>query len=161
MKKKTKNRLGKKWQNLPQHHIDACIIIEVLMEDKQYKDCENYLNKVGYKYRGILSLPVFGEIFRILVRKFEEEIDKEKAFIVVSRLVDKRRMNFSSPQFKTYTIVEKIKDVESRAEPMDALNLAAAITGNADVFVTLDDKLMGNKKLESAFGIKIKHPGEV
>ncbi len=44
---------------------------------------------------------------------------------------------------------------------MDALNLATAITEDADVFVTPDDKLAGNKKLESAFKIKIKRPGEV
>ena len=44
---------------------------------------------------------------------------------------------------------------------MDSLNLATAITENADVFVTLDGTFLENKKLESAFGIKIKHPGEL
>jgi len=44
---------------------------------------------------------------------------------------------------------------------MDALNLATAITDNAEVFVTPDNTFLGNKKLESAFGIKIKHPCDV
>ncbi|ODS42647.1 MAG: hypothetical protein MSIBF_04920 [Candidatus Altiarchaeales archaeon IMC4] len=79
----------------------------------------------------------------------------------MSRLIDKRKIDFSSPQFKTYKILEEIKAIESRTEPMDALNLATAIAENASVFVTMDDKLVGNKKLESEFGIKIRHPHSV
>jgi len=161
MKNKTKNKLERKWQNLPLHHIDACIVMEVLMVGDNCEDCENYLNKVGYKYRCVLSIPVFGEIFKSLVTKFEKEIGGENAFIVVSRLIDKRKIDFSSPQFKTYEIVEKIKTIESRAEPMDSLNLAIAIANDASVFVTMDATLLGNKKLESEFGIKIKHPSEL
>ncbi len=55
----------------------------------------------------------------------------------------------------------KFKNEVTRTEPRDALNLACAITEDTEVFVTLDDKLVGNKKLESAFKIKIKRPGEV
>jgi len=44
---------------------------------------------------------------------------------------------------------------------MDALNLATAITENADVFVTLDGTLLENKKLEKEFEIKIKHPADL
>ena len=43
----------------------------------------------------------------------------------------------------------------------DTLNLATAIAENALVFVTLDDTFIGNKRIESAFKIKIKHPGEL
>jgi len=161
MKKKTKNKLERKWQNLPLHHIDACVVMEVFIKDKGYEICEDYLNNAGYKYRGVLSIPVFGEIFKGLIRKIEKEIDREKAFIIVSRLIDKRKINFSSPQFKTYAIVEKIKTIETRAEPMDTLNLATAIADNASVFVTFDATLLENKKLENEFGIKIKHPREI
>ena len=147
--------------NLPLHHIDACIVMEVFMEDKEYERCEDYLNRIGYKYRGNISISALGEILMGIIKKFEEEIDRQESFLFVSQLMDKRKIDFSSPQFKTYGIVEKIKSVETRAEPMDALNLATAITENADVFVTLDDKLAGNKKIESAFKIKIKHPNEL
>jgi len=44
---------------------------------------------------------------------------------------------------------------------MDSLNLATAIADDASVFVTMDATLLGNKKLESEFGIKIKHPSEL
>jgi len=161
MKNKTKNRLKKKWQNLPLHHIDTCVVIEVLMKGDDYLSCENYLNKVGYKYRGTLSVSALGEIFMYLTKDIKEEIDRGEAFTIASRLIDKRKIDFSSPQFKTYVIVEKIKTIESRAEPMDSLNLATAIANDASVFVTMDATLLGNYKLESVFKIKIKHPGEL
>ena len=44
---------------------------------------------------------------------------------------------------------------------MDSLNLAIAITKNADVFVTTDRTLLENKKLEKEFKIKIKHPRDL
>lgn len=44
---------------------------------------------------------------------------------------------------------------------MDALNLATAIAENANVFVTMDNDLVGNKRIESFFKIKIKHPDEL
>jgi len=76
MKNKTKNKLERKWQNLPLHHIDACIVMEVLMVGDNCEYCENYLNNVGYKYGGVLSISVFGEIFKSLITKFEKEIDR-------------------------------------------------------------------------------------
>ena len=147
--------------NLPLHHIDACVVLEVLIKQKEYEACKNYLNRVGYKYRGVISISALGEILMTSMRKFEEETKKGEVSLLIGGLMEKGKIDFSSPQFKTYDVVKKINAIESRAEPMDALNLANAITENADVFVTMDDKLMGNKKLESAFKIKIKHPREL
>ncbi|PKP58729.1 MAG: hypothetical protein CVT88_06815 [Candidatus Altiarchaeales archaeon HGW-Altiarchaeales-1] len=161
MKKKTMDRLERKWLNLPLHHIDACVILEALIKHKGYEDCENYLNRVGYKYIGDLSIFALGEIVMTSIRKFEKEMEYNESSLIIARLIDKRKIGFSSPQFKTYDIVKKIKAIESRVEPMDALNLATAITENADVFVTLDGTLLENKKLEKEFEIKIKHPADL
>ncbi len=38
-----------------------------LMVGDNCEDWENYLNKVGYKYRGIISISAFGEIFKSLI----------------------------------------------------------------------------------------------
>ncbi|PKP58711.1 MAG: hypothetical protein CVT88_06865 [Candidatus Altiarchaeales archaeon HGW-Altiarchaeales-1] len=169
MKNKTKNRLEKKWQNLPLHHIDACVVIEALiLFGDDHVSCERYLNKIGYKYRVAISISALGEIFMYLIKKIEKGIDREMTFIFLSKvfafvrkLMDEGKITFSSPQFETYSIVEKIKTVESRAEPMDALNLATAIAENANIFVTLDKDLAGNKRIELDFEIKIKHPDEL
>ena len=161
MKKKTKSKLDSKWQNLPLHHIDACIFLEVLLGGDDYESCKNYLNRVGYNYRGTLSIPVLGEVFMGLISKLEAETDKEKAFSIANMLIDNRKIDFSSPQFKTYSVIDKIKSIETGVEPMDALNLAAAISDCAKVFVTFDGTLLGNKKLENEFKIKIKHPNDV
>ncbi len=87
MKKKTKNKLENKWLNLP-----------------GYEDRENYLNKIGYKYRGVLSISAPGEIIMTSIRKFEEETERGKASLFISELVNKRKIDFSSPQFNTYPV---------------------------------------------------------
>lgn len=124
IKNKTKNKIEKKWQNLPMHHIDACVVVEVLLSGDDYVSCERYLNKVGYKYKEVISISVLWEILVYLTKDIEKETDQEIALTAVSRLIPKRKIDFSSPQFKTYAIVEKIKTIEGRAEPMDSLNLA-------------------------------------
>ena len=161
MKQKTREKIDRKWQSLPLHHIDACVVLEVLIKQKQYEDCKNYLNRVGYKYRGVISASALGEIVMSSIKKFEKETEGGKVSLFITDLVNKRKLVFSTPKFRTHPLVGKIKLIESRTEPMDALNLATAITENADVFVTLDGKLVGNNKLESAFKIKIKHPNEL
>ncbi|MDI6730736.1 MAG: hypothetical protein QMD06_04270 [Candidatus Altarchaeum sp.] len=75
--------------------------------------------------------------------------------------MDGGKITFLSPQFETYSIVEKIKTIESRVEPMDVLNLATVIVENANVFVTMDNDLVGNKMTASFFKIKIKHSDEL
>ena len=161
MKNKTQIKLENKWQNLPLHHIDACVIMEALLKHKGYEGCENYLNKVGYKYRGVLSISALGEIVMSSIRKFEKETEYGEVSLIIANMINKRKIDFSAPQFKTYPVVEQIKRIETRAEPMDSLNLATAITGNANVFVTMDGTFLENKKLEKEFGIKIKHPDEL
>ncbi len=92
MKKKTMDRLERKWLNLPLHHIDACVILEALIKHKGYEDCENYLNRVGYKYRGDLSISALGEIVMTSIRKFEKEMEYNESSLIIARLIDKRKI---------------------------------------------------------------------
>ncbi len=169
MKEKTKYKLEKRRQNLPLHYIDACVVMESLMlSGDEHVSCERYLNKVGYRYKKVISISALGEFFVTTVKKIEKRIDRETTFIFLSNaftfvreLMNRGKITLLSPQFKTYPVVEKIKMIESRVEPMDALNHATAIADGANVFVTIDNDLVENKKLESAFRIKIKHSGEL
>ncbi len=79
------------------------------MEDKEYEKCGDYLNRICYKYSGNISISALGEILMGIIKKFEEEIDRQEPFLFVSQLVDKRKLGFSSPQFKTFAIVEKMR----------------------------------------------------
>ncbi len=135
--------------------------MKTLLKHKGYEDCENYLNRVGYKYRGVLSISALGEIVMTSIRKFEKEVEYGEVSLITARLIDTRKIGFSAPQFETYPIVEQIKKIETRSEPVDALNLATAITQNADIFVTLDGTFLNNKRLERGVGIKIKHPEDL
>ena len=60
MKKKTFEKLLRRFLGLPPHHIDTSILLEP-EKTEDGRDCRKYLQKVGYDYRGKLSLPVFAK----------------------------------------------------------------------------------------------------
>ncbi|MDI6730737.1 MAG: hypothetical protein QMD06_04275 [Candidatus Altarchaeum sp.] len=88
MKKKTKDKLERKWQNLSVHHMDVCVVIEDLMLSvDNYVSCERYLNKVGYKYSGVISISALGEIFMYLVKRLKKEkIERQHPYFLAKHL---------------------------------------------------------------------------
>jgi hypothetical protein len=63
MKIKTLEKLRKRFEKLPLHHIDSCVLLEALKETKLGNVCGDYLNRVRYKYGGSLSSSVLGDSF--------------------------------------------------------------------------------------------------
>ncbi|MBI4162790.1 MAG: hypothetical protein HY513_03840 [Candidatus Aenigmarchaeota archaeon] len=49
-------------------------------------------------------------------------------------------------------------DIEARLDELDTEHLVCAKRAGADIFITLDAMLIGNKTLESKLGLLIKHP---
>ena len=161
MKEKTLLKLERKFLALPMHHIDTDVLIESLKETKLGDICSEYLNKVGYKYRGVISLSVLGEFLLIIIRDNETIEQKEIALRALDRLIEKRKVSFSTPTIETFNIAKDIFNLDSRIEPADALHYATSIKDNANTFVTFDGKMERNKTLENAFGVKIIHPGNL
>ena len=162
MKSKTLEKLIRKFVRLPSHHIDTSVILGAFLEDEEFREeCKDYLNRVGYNYRGFLPVSVTGEIFMILNKKVSKESDRELFFLFFDKLIRKRRIEFVGSDFEVYKKVHEIRDISYDAEPLDALHLAVAITEKANVFVTLDENLVHNKRLENKFNIRILHPKEL
>lgn len=161
MKPKTLERILRRFEMLPLHFIDTNIVFEANNETKLGDQCSAYLNKVGYKYRGVLSLSVIGEFFLITLRDIQEPSEKYLLFNFVDSLIRKRKIKFSTLKYDSIKTLGKIKEIDSRVEDADAIHLANCIQDKGNTFVTIDEKLVGNKKLENEFKIKIMHPKDL
>ncbi len=155
MKTKTLERIRRRFERLPLHHIDTSIILEdPKSDDGRY--CERYLHLVGYKYRGVFSLPMLGELF-LKIMSLGNEDDKSVALEFTKTIIQNKRIKFYTPK-NIEDIITRLED--KRLEHTDKSIFACAVEDAALTLVTLDRKLIGNSRLE-AFGIKIKHPKEL
>lgn|SRR3972149_4692265 len=159
MEIRTKKRLEKRWLSLPLHHIDTSVIVEAFFEDsKFYHECKGYLNSIGYKFRGSLSLSVVGELFLVIERDIKEEFLRELFFEFFDKLIQIRKVSITSPRVDSYKTAIKLKEWDYLIEDVDSLHVATAATSRAQFFATLDEKLVSNKRIESSVGLKMIRP---
>lgn len=151
-----------KFEKLPLHQVDSCVIVEQFIKHVKKKDrkqkrcCDKYIQNVGLKYRVKVSIPAFGEICKTILAKVPSEFDRGTAFINLGFLLKAKKINFSSPNKDAYENAIKIINFDTRIEHADALRYAEAIQSGAEMFVTLESTLSENKKLQTHFGVKIK-----
>ena len=161
MKEKTRLKLEKRWLNLSLHHIDASVILGAFLENDEFnKECTDYLNKVGYKYRGCIPTSVIGEIFMVLKELIPDATGREFFFRFFDRLVEKNQITFSGMLFEIYEMALELRNNIYNIDPLDALHLANAVMRKANAFVTLDEKLI-KSRIKSLFGITIIHSKDV
>ncbi|MBI2547227.1 MAG: PIN domain-containing protein [Candidatus Aenigmarchaeota archaeon] len=161
MKPKTLEKIMRRFQKLPLHCIDSSIILEAFDEKSKFREsCKNYLNKIGYNFRGILPISVIGEIFTIIETDIADKTQKEIFFQFFDSLVKNRKIGFAVPKKTTFQTAEKAKELENRIGATDVLNLSIAIDNEVNVFVTLDADMIHNKQLEKEFDIQTKAPYE-
>ncbi len=158
MQKKTEERLEREFLVLPLHHIDTNILLEP-ENTENGRFCQRYLQKVGSKYRGYVSLPVLGEI---LMNIFSLKTLHEKyvALDTINSLLSVRKIDFYTPG-NIGDYLNKVRGLDSRIESTDAQIFVCGVEHGAKTFVTLDSKLIHNKRLEEEFDIEIKHPSEL
>ncbi len=161
MKKKTEEKLKKRWKRLPLHFIDTSVILEVLLEGEYEYDCKSFLNQVGYKYRGLLSVLVLGEITKGIF-KIQDSVGREMARNFVDGFIIKHKVDVASLSYETLPVVLRIKELNSYIKPMDALHVSCAVESGAGTFVTLDKELIRTKReIENEYEIRIKEPSEL
>lgn len=158
METKTLDKIMRRFEILPLHFIDTDIIFEANNETKLGDQCSDYLNRIGYNYRGVISLSVIGEFFTIVFRDVQNHGERQVMFNFVDTFIKKRKIRFSTLRRDSFRIVDKIKEIDSRVEDTDAIHLANCVQDKGNTFVTFDEKLVENRKLEDEFTIKIIHP---
>lgn len=143
--------------------IDSCIILELLMEEQRNKErrllqrkCEQYFYRVAELENGVISLPALGEVFKTVYFV----VDDQKRMALFNKICDllaECSITFSTPEKETYAYAGEIMNFDSIIQAADALRVAEAITSGA-ILITIDRKLVENKRLETEFKIKIKEP---
>lgn len=158
MEPKKQKQIEKRDGAKPFHHIDACILTELLLKQPRQRECIRYLNKLQNYLKGELSVLSIGEITTAVLSKLGNMTLKMDAFELLDFTIERNRLDILVPTNDTMALVHAIQDVDSRVEGTDAINLACAIENEADVFVTFDETLLNNEKLERTFKIRIREP---
>ncbi len=158
MEPKKQRELEKRNGTMPFHHIDACILTEMLLQQERMKDCIRYLNKFPNYQRGGTSTLAMGEVITTILKELENIDVKINAFGLLDFTIERDKIGIIVPTKDTIALLHAIQDVDSRIDAADAINLACAIENEADVFVTFDEKLLNNEKLERTFKIRIREP---
>jgi len=161
MKAKTEEAILRRRERLPLHHIDTSVLIEAQKDTKLGDACADYLNRVGYKYRGVVSSSVLGEFLLVTLRDMPKPEDRELAIKILEDFIQKRSIVYATPAMKAYHIAVRIAELDPRVENADALHYAVAVQENASTFVTLDTALIGHKTLEKEFGVRVTHPSDL
>ncbi len=146
--------MARELKGLPLHHIDTSIILEP-RKTADGLGCTKYLQRVGYKYHGILSLPVLSELF-LAILLLDNSSEKYNLMDTVLETIRIRKINLYSPKSIEETAI-KVRQLDSRVGTLDSHIVACAIEDKANL-ITLDKKLTGNIALEKEFGVKIFHP---
>ncbi len=155
MLEKTMEKLRRRLESKPLHHIDTSVIIES-EKTTDGRFCRKYIQKINYTYRGVLSFPVLSELLMSMV--LLKDSDKAHAFLdFLIDLKNARNIEFYTP-INIHNTATRIKEIDTRLDPTDVDIVACAIENNAVNLITLDRKLIGNRAIEEEFGLKIMHP---
>ncbi|MBI4896361.1 MAG: hypothetical protein HY832_02330 [Candidatus Aenigmarchaeota archaeon] len=158
MQQKTLKKIVRKFEVLPLHHIDTSIMLEP-EKTESGRQCQKYLQRVGYNYRGRLSFPALSELF-VSILRIENSDNRYTVFDLIAQIVHSRKIEFYA-QKDTSGIIETIRTIDPRLTPLDREIVACAVEDQALVLATLDSELIHNQKIEQEFKIKIVHPKEL
>lgn len=162
MKPKTLEKILRRFERLPLHFIDTGVFVEALKDTKLGNQCSDYLNRIGYKYRGVMPLSVLGEYALITYRDIKDWEGREIMFSFVGRIVNKCDIKYKTLDFDSNNNIEKLREIDGRIEFTDAQHLASAIGDKADSFVTFDKTLLDNaQEIEKSLGVRIIHPKDL
>jgi len=140
---------------MQKHHIDTSIVLEPETTENG-KLCGRYFNKIKSSYNGVLSLPVLGELMLTLLQtsNYDDRTDFQEFLF---HLIKVHGIEFYVSR-DIGKITGRIREIDARIDPVDLDILSCAIEDKAECLVTLDTKLIGNRKIEREFNIRIMHP---
>ena len=104
---------------------------------------------------------VLGEFLLHVLKDIEEGEERKFMLGFIDKISKKTKCGYSSLKYDSLHIVDRIKEIDSRIEDMDAIHLANCVQDKINVFVTFDEKLVSNIRLEKEFNIKISRPEEL
>ncbi len=142
---------------------DSCVLIELFSNEKKNKKqiAQSYVYDIGRKHNIIVSNLTCGEIYRALMKMFDNDQEREMAFHKVNDIL--KHVDICSSQFEDYELSLKLRNVDYKLEPADALHLAIAINRKSQAFITLEEReLVNNERIKEvcrSHGLKIESLG--
>lgn len=153
--------------------IDSCIILGTIFKEDEH--CELYIDTIGYKLKnkGLLTIPLIGEVFANLLLKVEKKTDdkfEQKLFMqnavdffdtTISRLIYQERLLIGKMLIADFQHVSRIKELDYAVTDDDALHVSDAINKRCQRFITTDKTLLNENfrgKIRKEFGLVISPP---
>lgn len=162
MFEKTKQRILRREASKPLHCIDTSVFLEMTLDTKEGKICQSHLANMGKGkyYKGVLPLSVLGEIVMVTFRDVNSPDERVERLRLLEEFARKRNIGCVVLHREDHKFIDKLMDIVYNLEEVDAEHLACAKRCGADVFITLDKKLIGSVELERELGIKIRSPSD-
>ncbi len=152
--------------------VDSCVVLETIFEEER---CKLYVNTIGYKLRnkGMITIPLAGEIFSNLFLKISQNIDDAvMRKVVIQNAVDffddtmmtllqKGRLIIAKINDGDYQYIPRIKELDYKITDDDALHISTAINKKCQRFITIDKDLLNDRfrgMIKSEFGLVIAEP---
>jgi predicted nucleic acid-binding protein len=150
--------------------IDSSVVLgTVFKEDER---CDNFINTVGYKLKnkGLLTIPLVGEVFTNLFLKISKNVDDpfQRRVVIqtaidffdetIMNLLQQDRLVISKIKDGDYQHIRRIKELDYTITDDDALHLSSAINNNCQRFITLDKVLLNanfKNKMKKELGLVI------
>ncbi|MFA4886856.1 MAG: hypothetical protein WC595_01460 [Candidatus Nanoarchaeia archaeon] len=136
------------------HHIDSCILLEILLKPKKQENvararfCEKHLYDLKSRSQTpILCLAAIGEVLITIYETIQERRERETTLCLFLDLLDKYEFDFTSLNHPAIPIIPLLLEIEPNLDPTDSQLLACALQKSAESFATFDQTINFNKKL--------------
>ncbi len=144
--------------------LDTSIILELSLprvktkrrREQHTKVREYFYHIEKHRKNGFISMSCLGEVFHA-IHRIEDYEQRSLAFNDINDILSREGFTINAPTKETFSIVNKIMEIDHFIETQDALRIAEAVTYNHHL-ITTDKKLIENKKLQQEFNVIIKGP---
>ncbi len=144
-------------KNAPVHYVDTCVFIEALTSERTEdgRQCRRYLSRLGKIFQWTLSAPVLYEFYYHALQQGKKTYDMLADWFWI--LHSDKLPRVLQPE-QGLTNLGYVQNLDDRLSHMDSLHLAGAV-GNANVFVTIDRKILESSSMRQ-LGFSLAHPSE-
>ncbi len=146
------------------YHVDSSVVLADMFEEVRPDILPKLWQLSGQKkkFTVIFTTIVLGEILKVIKEGPRERM--EPAFDYLKHLFGWYTIGIYTPESRVFTIINDLKEIDYRLEPMDLLILASAIAHKASKFLTFDSDFLHAETLRGTvrkrYNLIIQQPSE-
>lgn len=166
MKNKKLKKLRDRIASKPYHHIDACVVLGAVITDERFRvPCKDYLDRIGNKYRGAISVVSFGEIYTKVFEEYSQIIEdkdtRKSVMEFIEKLILDGKVELCRINDDDLCEYNKLRHIDRMVHTPELLSIAVAIREKASVFITIDRDILKSDGLRTylkSFNLNISKP---